>query len=85
MTIHLEIPDTVADAMRLPAGSERQQRILIELAVSLYAQGILSFGKARQLCELSKYEFGMLLGRREIPRHYSQEDLKDDLNYARGQ
>jgi predicted HTH domain antitoxin len=83
MAIHLEIPDAVADAMRLP-GDERHQRILIELAVSLYAQGILSFGKARQLCEMTKYEFGILLGKRGIPRHYSQEDFQDDLAYARG-
>lgn len=82
MVIHLEIPDTVTEAMRLPVG-ERQQRILIELAVSLYAQGILSFGKARQLCGMTKYDFGVLLGKRSIPRHYTQEDLQDDLNYAR--
>ncbi len=81
MTIHLEIPDTVAEAMRLPGG-ELQQRLLIELAVSLYAQGILSFGKARQLCGMSKFEFGLLLGKRGVPRHYSQEDLRDDLTYA---
>jgi predicted HTH domain antitoxin len=81
MAIHLEIPDAVAEAMRLP-GSERQQRILIELAVSLYAQGILSFGKARQLCGITKFEFGLLLGRRGVPRHYTQEDLQDDLKYA---
>jgi predicted HTH domain antitoxin len=81
MAIHLEIPDDVVDAMRLPGG-ERQQRMLIELAVAFYAQGVLSFGKARQLCDMSKYEFGLLLGRRNIPRHYSQEDLKDDLSYA---
>ena len=81
MTIHLEIPDTVAEAMRLPGG-ELQQRLLIELAVSLYAQGILSFGKARQLCGMSKFEFGILLGKRGVPRHYSQEDLRDDLTYA---
>ncbi|MBI2330811.1 MAG: UPF0175 family protein [Chloroflexi bacterium] len=83
MTIHLEIPDAVAEAMRLPGG-ERQQRLLIELAVSLYAQGILSFGKARQLCDMTKYEFGILLGKRGIPRHYSREDFQDDLAYARG-
>lgn len=81
MAIHLEIPDAVADAMRLP-GSERQQRVKIELAVSLYAQGILSFGKARQLCGMTKYEFGVLLGRRGVPRHYTEEDLQDDLKYA---
>ena len=81
MTIHLEIPDAVADAMRLPGG-ERQQRIKVELAVALYAQGILSFGKARQLCGVTKYEFGVLLGRRGVPRHYTEEDLQDDLKYA---
>ena len=83
MTIHLEIPDAVADAMRLP-GDERQQRITIELAVALYAQGILSFGKARQLCGVTKYEFGVLLGQRGVPRHYTEEDLQDDLKYAAG-
>lgn len=64
--------------MRLPGG-ERQQRIWIELAVSLYAQGILSFGKARQLCGMTKFEFGILLGKRKIPRHYSQEDLQNEV------
>ncbi|MBV6394084.1 MAG: hypothetical protein KPEEDBHJ_03330 [Anaerolineales bacterium] len=83
MAIHLEIPDAVAEAMRLP-GNERRQRMLIELAVSLYAQGILSFGKARQLCEMTKYEFGILLGKRGVPRHYTPEDFRDDLAYARG-
>ena len=81
MAIHLEIPDAVAQAMRLPAG-EQERRVLVELAVTLYAQGILSFGKSRQLIGLSKYEFGMLLGRPGIPRHYTEEELKDDLDYA---
>ena len=81
MALHLEIPDSVAQALRLPM-HEQEHRVLVELAVSLYAQGILSFGKARQLCGLGKYDFGLLLGKREIPRHYTEEDLKDDLKYA---
>ena len=81
MAIHLEIPDAVAQAMRLPAG-EQEGRVLVELAVTLYAQGILSFGKSRQLSGLSKYEFGLLLGKRGIPRHYTEEELEDDLKYA---
>jgi len=56
---------------------------MIELAVALYARGILSFGKARELCGLSKYEFGLLLGHRGIPRHYAADDLRDDVTYAR--
>lgn len=84
MSIQLEIPDSVVQAMRLPT-AERQQHLLLELAVSLYAQGILSFGKARELAGLSKYEFGQILGQRAIPRHYSEEDLQDDVTYARRQ
>ncbi len=81
MALHLEIPDSIAQALRLPR-HEQEHRVLVELAVSLYAQGILSFGKARQLCGLSKYDFGLLLGQRGIPRHYTEEDLQDDLKYA---
>ena len=81
MSLHLEIPDSIASALRLPP-DEQQQRLKVELAISLYAQGILSFGKARQLAELSKFEFAQLLGKREIPRHYDRDDLQDDLDYA---
>ena len=83
MSIHLEIPDHIALAMRLPEAGQ-EQLLLIELAVALYARGILSFGKARELTGLSKYEFGMLLGKRDIPRHYGAEDAQDDVAYARG-
>ena len=81
MSLHLDIPDSVTQAMRLPA-AEQPQRIKVELAVAFYAQGILSFGKARQLAELDKYEFGQLLGRRSVPRHYEADDLQDDADYA---
>ena len=66
---------------RLPSG-ERRKRLLLELAVTLYAQGILSFGKARELAEMGKYEFGQLLGERLIARRYGEGELEDDLNYA---
>jgi predicted HTH domain antitoxin len=81
MSIQLEIPDHVAQAIRLPL-EEQEQQLLLELAVALYARGILSFGKARELAGLDKYEFGMLLGKRGIPRHYDAEDLQDDVMYA---
>ena len=82
MSIQLQIPDSVAQALRLPP-VEQQQQLMIELAVAVYARGILSFGKARELCGLSKYEFALLLGKRGVPRHYAADDLRDDLTYAR--
>lgn len=84
MSLLLEIPDQEAQAIRLPM-MEQQQQIMIELAVALYARGILSFGKARELTTLSKAEFGLLLGRRGIPRHYTAQDMEDDIAYACGQ
>ena len=84
MSVQLHIPDSVARAIRLP--EERiAQELLEELAISLYAQGFLSFGKARELASMGKLEFGQLLGKRSIPRHYGREELKDDLKYARGE
>jgi predicted HTH domain antitoxin len=54
--------------------AEQQQRLTTELALSLYAQGILSYGKAREMAHLSKYEFDLLVGQRRIPRHYEVND-----------
>jgi predicted HTH domain antitoxin len=78
----LEIDDEVYDALQIPEG-ERSQAMKEELAVSLYARDILSFGKARTLAEMSTREFQTLLGEREIPRHYSDAELAEDIDYAR--
>jgi predicted HTH domain antitoxin len=84
MTYRVEIPDSVAKGLLLPE-SEIEPRLRIELAIALYAQGILSLGKASELAEMSRLSFGELLGKRNIPRHYSEENLKQDLDYARGE
>ena len=70
----IEIDDEVYEALRLPEG-ERSKAMKQELAVALYARDILSFGKARELAELSKHDFHKLLGEREIPRHYTEAEL----------
>jgi predicted HTH domain antitoxin len=83
MSIVLEIPDSVARAMRLPPKDQRRQ-LKTELAVSLYAQNILSFGKACELAGMSITEFGLLLAKRGVPRQYDEQDLQDDVGYANG-
>ena len=84
MTLHIEIPDEVTQALRLPPQQQKQQ-LLIELAVSLYSQNILSFGKARLLADLGKREFLTELTKRGIQRHYSLPDLEEDIAYARSE
>jgi len=80
MTLH--IPDSVLQGLRMPEG-EIAQRLRTELAVSLYAQRALSLGKAAELAEMSRLSFGEFVGRRGIPRHYGDEELAQDLSYAR--
>ena len=48
MSVHLEIPESIAASLRVPA-PEMESRLRAELAVALYGQGILSFGKAAEL------------------------------------
>lgn len=84
MSITVHIPDSIARSLRLPEG-EAEERLRSELAVALYSQGILSFGKASELAGLSRYHFADLVARRGIPRHYAEEELAEDLAYARGE
>jgi predicted HTH domain antitoxin len=69
-------------ALRLPE-QLIEQELRRELAIALYSQNILSFGKARELAEMDKYEFGQLLSLRGVVRHYGFAELDDDINYAR--
>ena len=84
MTFHLDIPESIANSIRLPL-PEVEPRLRTELALALYAQGILSFGKAAELADTSRFLFAQLVGDRNIPRHYSAADLTRDLDYACGQ
>jgi predicted HTH domain antitoxin len=78
MSITLQVPDSVARSLRLPE-PEAEERLRCELALSLYAQGILSFGKAAELAAILRDRFADLLTQRGIPRHYGSEELAEDL------
>ena len=78
----IEISDEVFDALRLPE-ADRERVLRRELAVTCYEQEILSFGKARELADLSEREFQELLAERGVERHYTDEELDEDVAYAR--
>jgi predicted HTH domain antitoxin len=78
----IEVPGEIYEALNIPE-EEREEVLRRELAVSLYDEGILSFGKARELAGLSHREFHRLLGEREIERHYTAAELDEDTEFAR--
>lgn len=77
----IDLPSDVLDAIAAPP-EDREPIVRQELAVSLYREGYLSFGKARELAGLSKAAFHRLLGDRKIQRHYTEADLALDVEYA---
>jgi len=83
MSVTLQIPDEVSQAMRVPP-AELEQRLRLELAVSLYAQQILGLGKAAELAGLRRWQLNAVLAERHVPMHYTEADLADDLAYGRG-
>jgi predicted HTH domain antitoxin len=74
----LEIPGDLGEALRVPPG-EQAARLRRELAVRLYQKGLVSFGKARELARMTKWEFHLLLGEEGIVRRYDLEELEADL------
>lgn len=74
----LEISQDILDSARLTL-----EELKVELAVTLYAQGKLSVGKARELAGMSLWEFRQVLGSRRISPHYDVDDLKEDISTLR--
>ena len=83
MSIPLNIPSNLPEALHV-APEETAQRLKLELAVALYAQKVLSQGKAAELAGMDWFEFNSVLAERNIPMHYGQKELEEDLAYARG-
>ena len=72
--VAIEIPREVIRATRMTP-----QELRRELAVHLFQQGKLSFGKAREMAGMTVWAFQQLLGSRGIPVHYDLEDYEEDL------
>jgi len=73
-TVQIEIPREVLHAARMTTADIQR-----ELAVHLFAEGKLSFGKARELATMGFWEFQQLLASRRIPMHYDIEEYEEDL------
>jgi predicted HTH domain antitoxin len=77
----LKIPEEIVNALRVPP-DDIESELYKELALALYQRGMLSSGKASALCGLTLLRFEDLLGQRKVKRHYGEEELQEDLEYA---
>ena len=72
--VQIEIPREVLHAARMTSAEIQR-----ELAVHLFAEGKISFGKARELGRMGFWEFQQLLASRRIPVHYDLADYEEDI------
>lgn len=72
--VSIEIPREVIHATRMTP-----QELKRELSVYLFQRGRLSFGKAREMADMTVWTFQQLIGSRGIPIHYDIEDYEEDL------
>ncbi|HXG19082.1 MAG TPA: UPF0175 family protein [Methylomirabilota bacterium] len=81
-TLFIEIPEEIISHLRLPPRI-RKQELKKELAVHLYAEGLLPQASACRLAEMNRIAFERLLGERQIPIRYTSEDLDQDVQTLR--
>ena len=55
------------------------EELRIELALHLFQQGKLSFGKAREMSDMTVWAFQQFLGSRDIVVHYDAQEYEQDL------
>ncbi len=74
----ITIPDKIIKALGFKE-SEVGSEIKKELAVYFFQRNLLSFGQARQLAELSVWDFLELLRERKVSLHYDTTEYEEDL------
>jgi predicted HTH domain antitoxin len=79
--VTIKIPTEIKYALRIPE-RELESRLRLELAVHLYEEWLLSFGKAVAFAQMPRWEFAAELAKRKITRHYTAHELEEDLAFA---
>jgi len=82
VTVNMELPRDVllaADISTVGASAE----IMKFLAIQMFKERLISFGKATELAGMDKLTFMELLGRKGISLNYDVDDYEEDLNTLR--
>ena len=82
MAFSLVIPNEVIWAIKYPKRQVENQ-LIKEVAFTLYDRELTSMGIARRFAKMRKWTFIEGLAERGMMRHYSTDELEEDINYAR--
>jgi len=78
ITVTMELPRDILSAANI-SEIKANSDIKKYLALYLFGERVLSFGKATELSGMNKFEFMELLGSKGISFNYDSEDYQEDL------
>jgi predicted HTH domain antitoxin len=84
-TVQVDLPEDLLRAASVyantysPASASREVAKL--LALELYREGLVSLGRAAELCGVSQAEFMEFAAEREVALHYTLDDLEQDRKF----
>lgn len=82
-TLIIEIPGAFARSFGA-TDEEAARNAKVELAIQMYREGRWGTGRAGRFCGMTRIAFMDLLRDRKVEMPYTEEMLKQDLAYARG-
>jgi len=83
VTLTFDVPDSLLQEIHLPPATA-QAEVTKEVALALYARGLLSIGRASEFSGVTRPEFEALLAQRRVERPYDLTELERDLAWAKG-
>jgi hypothetical protein len=80
MTLQLTIPDSVVNQLHIPPQNIKAE-LQQQLAVSLYARGMISFDAACELANKDCWEFGNLVNEKDLAQRCGRVDATGEVFY----
>jgi predicted HTH domain antitoxin len=84
-TVQVELPEELLRAASVFANTyssaSTSREVAKLLALELYREDAISLGRAAELCGVSQAEFMQFAAEREVPLHYTLDDLKEDRKF----
>ncbi len=84
-TVQVDLPEELLRAASVFANTHStasaSREVAKLLALELFREGEVSLGRAAELCGVSQAEFMQFAAEREVPLHYTIDDLEQDRKF----
>ncbi len=87
-TVQVDLPEDLLRAASIYSNTHSlasaSREVAKLLALELYREGLVSLGRAAELCGVLQAEFMQFAAEREVSLHYTPADLEQDRKFIDG-